>query len=160
MYPVHLRYKYRWHVDAHKTLTDLVRHVIYQRCHCCKFPTPQINPIYSPPIEWFPLSNVKWLFEVEPWWYQTIRRPFFAIFCVIELIMCHSLNSIGQQTYILGHKSSIHVTVETKSQACQPESWLERDQTIDFRANPISPQPAALRTEITLMGTMQQAFKC
>ncbi|KAK5935328.1 hypothetical protein CgunFtcFv8_020697 [Champsocephalus gunnari] len=39
-----------------------------------------------------------------------------------------------------------------KSQACQPGSWTERDQAIDFRANPISPQPAALRTEIIPMG--------
>ncbi|KAI9528515.1 hypothetical protein NQZ68_020341 [Dissostichus eleginoides] len=51
-----------------------------------------------------------------------------------------------------GSTSSIYVTVEMKSQACQPGSWTERDQAIDFRANPISPQPAALRTEIIPMG--------
>lgn len=61
----------------------------------------------------------------------------------------------GQQTYILGHKSSIYVTVEMKSQACQPGSRTERDQAIDFRANPISPQYAALRTEIIPMGHVQ-----
>jgi len=66
--------------------------------------------------------------------------------------MCHSLNARGQQTYILGHKSSIYVTVEMKSQACQPESCTERDQPIDFRANPILPQPSALRTEIVPTG--------
>ncbi|MED6250513.1 hypothetical protein ATANTOWER_025121 [Ataeniobius toweri] len=79
----------------------------------------------------------------------------FPVFCVIGLIMCHSLNAIGQQTYILGHKSSIYATVEMKSQACQPESCTERDQTIDFRAKPILPQPAALRTEIIPMGMVQ-----
>lgn len=45
-----------------------------------------------------------------------------------------------------------------KSQACQPGSWTERDQAIDFRANPISPQPAALRSEIIPMGYVQWAF--
>lgn len=82
----------------------------------------------------------------------------FPVFCVIGLIMCHSLNAIGQQTYILGHKSSIYATVEMKSQACQPESGTERDQTIDFRAKPILPQLAALRTEIIPMGLVQEAL--
>lgn len=45
-----------------------------------------------------------------------------------------------------------------KSQACQPGSWTERDQAIDFRANPISPQHAALRTEIIPMGYVQWAL--
>lgn len=45
-----------------------------------------------------------------------------------------------------------------KSQACQPGSWTERDQPIDFRANPISPQPAALRSEIIPMGYVQWAL--
>lgn len=39
-----------------------------------------------------------------------------------------------------------------KSQACQPERYTEKDQPIDLRANPISPQPAALKTEITPTG--------
>lgn len=39
-----------------------------------------------------------------------------------------------------------------KSQACQPGSRRERDQPIDFRANPISVQPAALTTAMILMG--------
>lgn len=45
-----------------------------------------------------------------------------------------------------------------KSQACQPGSWTGRDQPIDFRANPISPQLAALRTEIIPMGYVQWAL--
>lgn len=45
-----------------------------------------------------------------------------------------------------------------KSQACQPGSWTERDQAIDFRANPISPQHAALRTEIIPIGYVQWAL--
>lgn len=70
--------------------------------------------------------------------------------------MCHSLNARGQQTYIHGRKSSIYVTVEMKSQACQPESCTERDQPIDFRANPILPKPAALRTEMIHLGYVQR----
>lgn len=45
-----------------------------------------------------------------------------------------------------------------KSQACQPGSWTGKDQPIDFRANPISPQLAALRTEIIPMGYVQWAI--
>lgn len=45
-----------------------------------------------------------------------------------------------------------------KSQACQPERYTEKDQPIDLRANPISPQPAALKTEITPTGHVQSAL--
>lgn len=46
-----------------------------------------------------------------------------------------------------------------KSQACQPGSWTERDQAIDFRAKPISPQHAGPRTEIIPIGYVQWAPK-
>lgn len=45
-----------------------------------------------------------------------------------------------------------------KSQACQPGSWTERDQAIDFRANPISPRHAGPRTEIIPIGYVQWAL--
>lgn len=45
-----------------------------------------------------------------------------------------------------------------KSQACQPERYTEKAQPIDLRANPISPEPAVLKTEIIPTGHVQSAL--
>lgn len=45
-----------------------------------------------------------------------------------------------------------------KSQACQPGRWTELDGAIDFRANPISPQHAALRTGMIPKGYVPSAL--
>lgn len=86
------------------------------------------------------------------------NRSFPSFLCDWINYVSLTLLEVSKHTFsVISHQSMWPWRWKVKH--VKPGSWTERDQPIDFRANPISPQHAAQRTEIIPMGYVQWALR-